>query len=58
MEIIGSGVAGLDEVLGGAFVSPSIILIGSNVGTGKTTLALQSLFIEQIKIKEKIGLSI
>ncbi len=49
--------AGLDEVLGGAFVSPSIILMGGNVGTGKTTLALQSLFIEQIKIKEKIGLS-
>jgi len=44
MKIMGSGVAGLDEVLGGGFVSPSIILIGGSVGTGKTTLALQSLF--------------
>ena len=44
MKIMGSGVAGLDEVLGGGFVSPSIILIGGSLGTGKTTLALQSLF--------------
>jgi predicted ATP-dependent serine protease len=28
MKIMGSGVAGLDEVLGGGFVSSSIILIG------------------------------
>lgn len=35
---------GLDEILGGGFVCPSIILIAGGIGTGKTTLVLQSLF--------------
>ena len=39
-----SGVKGLDEVLGGGFFRPSAVLIAGGVGTGKTTLALQTLF--------------
>jgi len=43
-KIMSSGVAGLDEIFGGGFVCPSTILIAGGVGTGKTTLALQSMF--------------
>ncbi len=43
-KIMSSGVVGLDEILGGGFVCPSTILIAGGVGTGKTTLVLQSLF--------------
>jgi len=44
MRTISSGVKGLDEVLGGGFFRPSVVLIAGGVGTGKTTLALQILF--------------
>ena len=43
-KIMSSGVNGLDEILRGGFIRPSSILIAGSVGTGKTTLALQSLF--------------
>jgi circadian clock protein KaiC len=39
-----SGIPGLDEMTSGGFIYPSVILIGGEPGTGKTTLALQSLF--------------
>lgn len=42
--ILKSGVGGLDEVLDGGFVCPSTVLITGSAGSGKTTLALQSLF--------------
>jgi circadian clock protein KaiC len=39
-----SGIPGLDEMTNGGFIFPSVILVGGEPGTGKTTLALQSLF--------------
>jgi circadian clock protein KaiC len=39
----GSGIAGLDDVLGGGFSRDSLFLIEGNPGTGKTTMALQFL---------------
>jgi circadian clock protein KaiC len=44
MKNVATGVNGLDEVLDGGFFRPSIVLIGGTAGTGKTTLAMQSLF--------------
>lgn len=43
-ERLESGIPGLDEMTSGGFIYPSVILIGGEPGTGKTTLALQSLF--------------
>jgi circadian clock protein KaiC len=43
LERAGSGVTGLDEVLGGGFPSERLHLIQGAPGTGKTTLALQFL---------------
>ncbi len=40
---LSSGVAGLDEMLGGGFVSQSAILVRGAPGTGKTTFGLQYL---------------
>jgi len=39
-----SGIPGLDEMLDGGFPTPSTILLSGEPGTGKTTLAVQSLF--------------
>lgn len=44
MERVTSGVPGLDEMIQGGFPFPSVVLVGGEPGTGKTTLALQSLF--------------
>lgn len=44
MERMDSGIPGLDEMLEGGFPIPSAILIAGEPGTGKTTLAVQSLF--------------
>lgn len=44
MKQIATGVKGLDEVLGGGFPFPSVVLVAGEPGSGKTTLALQSLF--------------
>ena len=44
MERIESGVPGLDKALQGGFPSSSVILVTGAPGTGKTTLAMQSLF--------------
>jgi len=44
IERLGSGIPGLDEMLEGGFPIPSAILLGGEPGTGKTTLAVQSLF--------------
>lgn len=43
IEKIGSGVAGLDEVLGGGVPEGRLYLLEGDPGTGKTTLALQFL---------------
>jgi circadian clock protein KaiC len=39
-----TGIAGLDKLVMGGFPVPSTVLIGGVPGTGKTTLAVQSLF--------------
>ena len=44
MKQVTTGVKGLDAILGGGFVRPSIVLVAGNAGTGKTTLVMQSLF--------------
>jgi circadian clock protein KaiC len=44
MEQVSSGIKGLDEILGGGFPFPSVILAAGEPGAGKTTFALQSLF--------------
>ncbi|MCZ7402180.1 MAG: hypothetical protein O8C61_08150 [Candidatus Methanoperedens sp.] len=44
MKQVTTGVNGLDAILGGGFLRPSIVLVAGNAGTGKTTLVMQSLF--------------
>ena len=44
MKQVPTGIKGLDEILSGGFPFPSVILIAGEPGSGKTTLALQSLF--------------
>ena len=44
MNRIESGIPGLDKALQGGFPSSSVILVTGAPGTGKTTLAMQSLF--------------
>lgn len=39
-----TGIPGLDEMIQGGFPIPSTVLIAGEPGTGKTTLAVQSLF--------------
>ncbi len=39
-----TGIAGLDKLVMGGFPVPSTVLIGGEPGTGKTTLAVQTLF--------------
>ncbi|WP_406655621.1 ATPase domain-containing protein [Methanolobus sp. ZRKC2] len=43
MEIIPTGIPGLDKILDGGIPRPSTILIAGNPGTGRTTLGIQSL---------------
>ena len=44
MKQVKTGIKGLDDILGGGFLRPSIVLISGTAGTGKTTLAMQSIF--------------
>ena len=44
MKQVTTGVNGLDKVLKGGFLRPSIVLIAGTAGTGKTTLVMQSIF--------------
>jgi circadian clock protein KaiC len=39
-----TGIAGLDKLIAGGLPVPSTVLIGGEPGTGKTTLAVQTLF--------------
>lgn len=43
IEKIGTGVEGLDDVLGGGLPAGRLYLLEGDPGTGKTTLALQFL---------------
>lgn len=44
MKQVATGISGLDDVLNGGFLRPSVVLVGGAAGTGKTTIAMQSLF--------------
>ena len=44
MDRIETGIPGLDEMIEGGFILPSAVLIAGAPGTGKTTMAVQSLF--------------
>lgn len=44
MKAVSSYISGLDEVLGGGFLRPSVVLVGGLAGTGKTTFVMESLF--------------
>lgn len=44
MKQVATGINGLDKVLEGGFLRPSIVLIAGTAGTGKTTFAMQSIF--------------
>lgn len=44
MKQVTTGIKGLDTILEGGFLRPSIVLIAGTAGTGKTTLVMQSLF--------------
>ncbi len=44
IDRIPSGIPGLDDAIEGGFPSPSVMLLVGEPGTGKTTLAMQSLF--------------
>ncbi len=44
MKQITTGVNGLDKILEGGFLRPSVVMIAGTAGTGKTTFVMQSLF--------------
>src|SRR5215813_6770388 len=43
-HLVATGIAGLDDILGGGFTPDRVYLVEGNPGSGKTTLALQYLF--------------
>src|SRR4051812_23018691 len=43
-RLVATGIAGLDDILGGGFTPDRVYLVEGNPGSGKTTLALQYLF--------------
>ncbi|MCZ7404346.1 MAG: hypothetical protein O8C67_05370 [Candidatus Methanoperedens sp.] len=44
MKQVTSGVKGLDKIMEGGFLRPSVVMIAGTAGTGKTTFVMQSLF--------------
>jgi circadian clock protein KaiC len=50
-RLVATGVAGLDDVLGGGFTPDRVYLVEGNPGSGKTTLALQYLM-EGVRVGE------
>jgi len=44
MDLVKTGIPGLDDILGGGIPFGSIVTVGGETGTGKTTLALQYLY--------------
>lgn len=53
LKRVSTGIHGLDEMIEGGFPIPSIILVVGEPGTGKTTLAVQTLFYRAELEKEK-----
>ena len=50
--LMATGIAGLDDVLGGGFTADRLYLVEGSPGSGKTTLALQCL-LEGVRLGEK-----
>ena len=44
MKQVISGITGLDEIIGGGLIRPSVLLVAGVTGTGKTTSTMQSIF--------------
>ena len=44
IEIVPSGISGLDKLLGGGFMKGAMVLVAGNPGTGKTTLAAKFIY--------------
>ena len=57
MDRIESGVPGLDKMIEGGFPYPSVVLLGGEPGTGKSTFGMQSLFHEAKKGNTAVYLS-
>lgn len=51
-EIVPSGIASLDKIIGGGFTKGSNILLAGQPGAGKTTLAIQFLYAGATKYNE------
>ncbi len=49
MERVPSGIPGLDDLIGGGFPAGSTILIEGPVGSGKSVLVFQSLYMESLE---------
>lgn len=52
-ERLGTGIVGLDEVLGGGLKPDRLYLLEGTLGTGKTTVALQFL-LEGVRRGERV----
>src|SRR5271170_3391855 len=55
---VGTGIAGLDEMLGGGFPSGSVVLVTGLPGTGKTCLGLQFLLAGAARGEKGVFLSL
>jgi KaiC/GvpD/RAD55 family RecA-like ATPase len=51
-RLVKSGIAGLDELLGGGFLDGQIITLSGPTGCGKSTMAMQFLYQGIVKYKE------
>ena len=55
VELVGTGVDGLDEVLNGGIARHSTVLVGGNPGTGKSILSMQYLY-EGVRSHDEHGI--
>ena len=44
LELVKTGISGLDQMLSGGFIKGSTVLVSGNYGAGKTLMALQYAF--------------
>ena len=55
MKTVPSGIEGLNDILNGGFLKPSVVLVAGPAGSGKTTFVMQSLF-NAVVNNDEIGL--